>query len=92
VIARDVVKGDVEPRDEVLEVVERKVAATENQVDVQRRQPVSVERFVDLVGDGEDASQWPSAEVRRTSTAPAPRCAGLRRRQELAMPATVRPS
>jgi hypothetical protein len=55
VVARHVEQGDVEPGDEVLEVVEGQVAAAEDQVGTQSVEPVAVERLVDLVGDREDA-------------------------------------
>lgn len=54
-VARHVEKGNVQPADEVLEVVERQVAAAQDQVRPDRRELVAVESLLDLVGDGEDA-------------------------------------
>lgn len=55
VVARDIQERNVQLADQVLEVVERQVAAGEYQVGLDRRQPVAVQAFVDFVGDGEDA-------------------------------------
>ena len=58
-VAWDVEQRDVEPADEVFEVVERQIATPEHQVRIQPGQAVAIERFVDLVGDGEDARLVP---------------------------------
>ena len=54
-VAGHVQQRDVDPADQVLEVVERQVAAAEDQVGTKARQPVAVEPLIDLVRDGEDA-------------------------------------
>jgi hypothetical protein len=54
VVARDVQHRHVEPADDVLEVVEGKVATAQNQVRLDRGQAVAEQRLIDLVGDGED--------------------------------------
>lgn len=54
-VARDVQQGHVEAADEVFEVVPGQVAAAEDEVRLQGRQPFAVESLFDLVGDGEDA-------------------------------------
>jgi hypothetical protein len=55
VVARDVEQRDVEPADEILQIVEGQVAAAEDQVGPDLRQAVAVETLIDLVGNGEDA-------------------------------------
>ncbi|HEY1455869.1 MAG TPA: hypothetical protein VGG31_05190 [Candidatus Dormibacteraeota bacterium] len=50
-------EGHVKPADEVLEIVERQVAAGDREVGPQRGEPICVQRLVDLVRDREDASQ-----------------------------------
>jgi len=54
VVAGDVEEGDVEPADDVLEVLEGQVAGRENQVGTEAPQLRAVERFVDLIGDCQD--------------------------------------
>jgi len=55
VVAGYVQKGDVETADQVLEIVEGQVAAGKDDVGPDRREPVAVERLVDLIADREDA-------------------------------------
>jgi hypothetical protein len=55
VVAGNVEHRHVEPADQVLEVVEGEVAAPQDELRPQGRQPVAVQRLVDLVGDGQDA-------------------------------------
>jgi hypothetical protein len=55
VIAGHVEKRNVEPADQVLEIVEGQVAAAQDQVGPDLRQAIAIEAFIDLVGDGEDA-------------------------------------
>jgi hypothetical protein len=57
VVARDVQQGDVEPADQVLEVVERQVAAADDEVGLDAGQAIAVETLIDLVGDREDADR-----------------------------------
>lgn len=54
-IAGHVEKRNVEPADQVLEIVEGQVAAAQDQVGPDLRQAIAIEAFIDLVGDGEDA-------------------------------------
>lgn len=54
-VAGHVQQRDVDPADQVLEVIERQVAAAKDQVGTKARQPVAVEPLIDLVRDGEDA-------------------------------------
>jgi hypothetical protein len=57
VVAWDVEERHVEAGDDVLEVVEGKIATTENDVGLQPGELVAVEAFVDLVRDRKDAGQ-----------------------------------
>jgi hypothetical protein len=59
-VPRHVQQRHIEAADQVLEVIEREVAARENDVRPIRAKPVSVKSLVDLVGDREDA-QWLAA-------------------------------
>ena len=55
VVARDIEERNVEPADQVLEVIERQVATTEYEVGLDGRQPIAIQAIVDFVRDGEDA-------------------------------------
>jgi len=55
VVAGHVEQRHVEPANQVLEIVERKIATAQDKLDVQRPQLVAVQGLVDLVGDGEDS-------------------------------------
>jgi hypothetical protein len=55
VISGHVEKRNVQPADEILQVVEGEVAAADDDVRPDRREPVPVEAVFDLVADGEDA-------------------------------------
>jgi hypothetical protein len=57
VVAWDVKERHVEAGDDVLEVVEGKIATTENDVGLEPGELVTVEAFVDLVRDRKDAGQ-----------------------------------
>jgi len=55
VVAGDVEDRNVEAADEVLEIIERQVAATKNELRPDRIELVAVKALVDLVGNREDA-------------------------------------
>lgn len=57
VVARNVKQRDVEPADEIFEIVERQVAARDDDVWSHRRQAVAIKRFVHLIGDGQYAQR-----------------------------------
>jgi hypothetical protein len=65
VVPRHVEQRHVEPADQVLEIVERKIAAAQHQVEVQAAQLVAIQRLVDLVGDGEDSRGGYAKNARR---------------------------
>ena len=54
-VAGHVQQGDVEPADQVLEVVERQVAAAQDEVGPDAGQAIAVQTVIDLVGNREDA-------------------------------------
>ncbi len=54
-IAGDVEERHIHAAHEVFEVVERQVTTGQDQVWLEGREPVAVQRLIDLVGDGEDA-------------------------------------
>jgi len=61
VVAGNIEERHVEPADDVLEVVEGKIAAAQDEVRFDRGQAIAIQRLVDLVGDGEDARGSTSA-------------------------------
>jgi hypothetical protein len=65
VIAGHVEHRNVEAADQVLEVVERQVSASEDDVRPDRIQLVAVEALVDLVGDREDTRGLHALEAER---------------------------
>jgi hypothetical protein len=67
VVARHVEQGNVETADEIFEVVEGQVAASEHEIGSHVGQPVAVEAFVDLVRNREDARGLASENVQLRS-------------------------
>ena len=64
-VAGHIQQWDVKPADQVLEVIERQVAAAQDQVGPDAGQAVTVETLIDLVGDREDAQWLDQARLKR---------------------------
>ena len=56
-VARDIQERNVEPADQIFEVIERQVAARKNDVRAERCELFAVQRFIDFIGDCEDSRQ-----------------------------------